>query len=163
MLKRLKHLLEHGFSFSNEKNVGRIVEPILQSAKREILISSPFISDHYVKTLIKEKVESGVVVRIITAPSAEGEENVYHQRALDELKRLEEKYENLKIKIVNDLHAKLYIIDRRYAVTGSANLTVKGMKYNIEHIEVKTDDRSISEFIKSFERLWSDTEQTIRT
>ncbi len=163
VLKRLKHLLEHGFSFSNERNVGRIVEPILQGAKRELLISSPFISDHYVKTLIEEKVDKGVDVKIITAPSAEGDENITHQRALEELKRLEEKYENLEIKIVDDLHAKLYIVDRRYAITGSANLTVRGMKYNIEHVEIKMDERSISEFIESFERLWSSTEQAIRT
>ena len=57
---------------------------------------------------------------------------------------------------MNDLHAKLYIIDRKYAITGSANLTVRGMKYNIEHIEVKMDERSLSEFIESFERLWSE-------
>jgi len=156
VLKRLKHLLEHGFSFSNERNVGKIVEPILRGAKKELLISSPFISDHYVRTLIKEKVDNGVTVKIITAPSAEGDENIAHQRALEELKRLEKECENLKIKIVDDLHAKLYIIDMKYAITGSANLTIRGMKYNIEHIEVKMDRRSISEFIESFEKLWSE-------
>ncbi|RLI74536.1 hypothetical protein DRO97_05745 [Archaeoglobales archaeon] len=54
------------------------------------------------------------------------------------------------MKVLANLHAKLYIIDDKYVISGSANLTLRGMRHNIEHVEVKMDKDSINEFNKVF-------------
>ncbi len=119
-------------------------------------MSSPYISDHYVKDLIKNLAERGVEIKILTAPVAEAEENEYHQKALEELKELVKNFKNVEVKILKDLHAKIYIIDEKYVVTGSANLTLRGMRHNIEHVEVKMDKNSINELNKVFNKMWKD-------
>lgn len=154
ILKNMNYILEHGFKLS-DKGVGRLIEPLLKSARKTILISSPFLSDHYVKKIIKPLAESGVQIRVLTSPIAEGEEKEYHQKALQSLHNLIKTCKNIKVKFLDGLHAKIYIIDGKYVITGSANFTIKGMKHNIEHVEVKMDNKSLIDFQKVFEDMWS--------
>jgi len=155
VLKNINYILEHGFKLS-DKGVGRLVEPLLKSARKMIWISSPFISDHYIKEIIKPLVENGVQIRILTSPVAEGEEKEYHQKALESLNNLIKTYKNnIEVKFLDELHAKIYIVDRKYVIIGSANFTIKGMKHNIEHVEVKMDNKSLIDFQKVFEEMWS--------
>lgn len=51
-------------------------------------------------------------------------------------------------------HAKIYIIDNATLVTGSANLTVAGMQYNVEQMDVTTDPHQVSQAIETFRSLW---------
>jgi len=154
VLEFLKHKLEHGINQSG-KNVGKLIEPLLASARNKVWISTPYISDYYVKDLIRNLADKGVEIKILTSPIAETEENKYHQKALEELNKLTKNFKNVKVKILENLHAKIYIIDEKYVITGSANLTLKGMKYNIENVIIKMDKKSIKEFKKHFEEKWN--------
>ncbi len=51
------------------------------------------------------------------------------------------------------VHEKLYIGSER-AITGSANLTYKGLHRNIEHIEVTDSPESIEKLRNHFDGLW---------
>ncbi len=51
------------------------------------------------------------------------------------------------------VHAKMYMSERM-AISGSANLTYKGMHSNVEHIDVIYDPKEILEFKKQFWRIW---------
>ena len=52
------------------------------------------------------------------------------------------------------VHVKLYIIDKRVAYAGSANLTFSGMNKNIERIEMKTTPAEVQQEIIAFSNLW---------
>ncbi len=63
---------------------------------------------------------------------------------------------NIRLKVIREpfVHEKLYICNGT-AVTGSANLTYKGMHRNIEHVEVTSDDQEVAALERHFEELWS--------
>ena len=154
VLENLKFILGHGVKLS-DKNVGRLVEPLLLSAKNKIWISSPFISDYYVKNIIFELAKRGIEIKILTTSAVEGTEGEYHRNALQELRKLLS-LSNVEVKILDNLHAKLYVVDNKYVISGSANFTLKGMKHNIEHIEIKMDKNSITELSTLFKEMWRD-------
>jgi phosphatidylserine/phosphatidylglycerophosphate/cardiolipin synthase-like enzyme len=52
------------------------------------------------------------------------------------------------------VHVKLYIIDGRIAVAGSANFTFSGMNHNVERVEVKESTEEVAPEIHAFEELW---------
>ena len=64
----------------------------------------------------------------------------------------------LRVRIADKkfVHEKLYIGDNT-AITGSANLTFSGMHKNIEHIEVTSDRRKVTELARHFDELWKQT------
>ncbi len=51
------------------------------------------------------------------------------------------------------VHAKMYISERM-AISGSANLTYRGMHSNVEQIEVVYDQKAILDFKKRFWSMW---------
>lgn len=55
---------------------------------------------------------------------------------------------------IQDLHAKVYIVDDRYALVTSANLTTGGLERNLELGVGGTDERLVSGAIAFFEHLW---------
>jgi len=60
----------------------------------------------------------------------------------------------VKIQPREFVHVKLYIVDGRMAVTGSANLTFSGMNSNVERVEVKESAPEVAQEIVAFEELW---------
>lgn len=60
----------------------------------------------------------------------------------------------VKIQPRQFVHVKLYIIDSRTAIAGSANLTFYGMNSNVERVEVKESPQEIAQEIAAFEELW---------
>ena len=60
----------------------------------------------------------------------------------------------VKIQPREFVHVKLYIIDGRTAIAGSANLTFSGMNSNVERIEVKESAVEVAQEIVAFEELW---------
>jgi phosphatidylserine/phosphatidylglycerophosphate/cardiolipin synthase-like enzyme len=55
---------------------------------------------------------------------------------------------------IHFVHVKLYIVDGRIAVAGSANLTFSGMNHNVERVEVKESAEEVAQEIHAFEELW---------
>ncbi len=62
----------------------------------------------------------------------------------------------VKIQPREFVHVKLYIIDGRTSVAGSANLTFSGMNSNVERVEVKESPLEVVQEIVAFEELWQE-------
>ncbi|RLI28276.1 hypothetical protein DRO58_02500 [Candidatus Bathyarchaeota archaeon] len=74
---------------------------------------------------------------------------------------------NLKVKVLRRtdsgefIHAKIYVIDDEYAVTGSANLTYEGMWKNTEHITVYETAEEVMRVKSDFIHLWTQVRETV--
>jgi phosphatidylserine/phosphatidylglycerophosphate/cardiolipin synthase-like enzyme len=53
------------------------------------------------------------------------------------------------------IHAKMYVSDKE-AITGSANLTYRGMHKNVEMIEILGDKPSVDKLREEFWKMWKD-------
>ena len=154
-IKRLRNLISHGIAESS-REVGRVVEPLLQDSRKAVDVSSPFISPRYARLLV-DKSRKGSRVRVLTWKPKPGEESIdeyrYHVESLRILK--ENINENLEVRVTDRLHAKIYVVDGKIAITGSANLTERGMYGNYEHIDIKLDPESVLKINEEFNKLWS--------
>ena len=62
---------------------------------------------------------------------------------------------NLDVRISEGfVHVKMYIFDN-LVIVGSANLTITGMRENLERIEIRDEPDYVSMSEKEFESLWS--------
>ena len=154
-IERLRNLISSGIAESS-REVGKVVEPLLQDSRKSIDVSSPFISPRYARMLVN-KSKKGIRVRVLTWIPKPGEESIdeyrYHVESLRILK--ENINENLEVRVTDRLHAKIYVVDGKIAITGSANLTERGMHGNYEHIDIKLDPESVSRISEEFNKLWS--------
>ena len=66
---------------------------------------------------------------------------------LAELSRL-----GLEIRVAEKLHSKVYIIDGVWVVEGSANLTCRSLKENVENMSFEEDPRRVA--LSNFEKIW---------
>ncbi len=143
-IERLRNLIISGIAESS-REIGKVIEPLLQDARKSIDVSSPYISPKYAHMLVN-KSKNGVKIRVLTWIQKPGEENIneyrYHVESLRILK--ENVNDNLKVRVTDRLHAKIYIVDNKIAITGSANLTEKGLYRNYEHIDIKLNPRSVT-------------------
>jgi len=136
--------------------IGKIIEDKIQNAKNEILISSPMISPSFAEKLIF-LLEKGIRVRLITSEP-------YHKEEKQAIKILQEKSskkhnDGIELKVVNFkqaalIHAKIYIIDNKVVITGSANFTEKSFFKLPEYIIVQSNDNEINQIRKDFECIW---------
>jgi Phosphatidylserine/phosphatidylglycerophosphate/cardiolipin synthases and related enzymes len=98
----------------------------------------------------------GVKIRILTWMPELGEEVDEYRYHVESLKILKDNVsENLEVRIAEKLHAKIYIVGDKVVITGSANLTERGMYGNYEHIDVKMDPSSVLKIHNEFIKLWN--------
>ncbi len=107
---------------------------LLNSAKRDVLVASPFITQEgalFVDKHLSRKVRNTGVFRIITNLSP----NNIVQGATDPraLQFLADHVNGLTIWHLPKLHAKVYVADVRSAIVTSANLTSGGLTQNYEY------------------------------
>jgi phosphatidylserine/phosphatidylglycerophosphate/cardiolipin synthase-like enzyme len=157
------------------KNAGVVIERHIKHADKSIKICSPFISPEYAK-ILTQLAKKGISVKLITS-EARGSNfknnnnngfwnNEPSLHILSTAKSLADffnadirylKNPPLEYRIMkyNFVHAKLYVIDGKYAVVGSANLTEYGMTKNVEHLIVTDNREEVRQLEKDFEELWT--------
>lgn len=128
-----------------------VVEDILQSAKKSILMTGYSISEYINKylDLIIKKSQSGVFVKIFI-------NNIAEQGIIDKLLRYNGKFLQIYNYTSADdrisaLHAKVLSVDGTQSLISSANLSYHGMMGNIElgcHIESARIAKEIDEAFK---------------
>lgn len=52
------------------------------------------------------------------------------------------------------IHAKIYLIDQKYAVSGSANLTFSGFNTNVESLSIAETELEVQQIERDFMNLW---------
>ncbi|MDW7970749.1 MAG: phospholipase D-like domain-containing protein [Nitrososphaerota archaeon] len=128
--------------------MGSIIDEHIFSAKDYVWICSPWISNSYAKRL-SQLSNKGVSIKIITMDDERNRE------AISILDRSSIELLTIKLKY-GTLHAKIYIMDGKYAICGSANLTESGINNNIESIILFDEIQIIRELERDFMRLWND-------
>lgn len=154
------------------KGVGKYIEKELFSARDYVLIASPDISPSLGEKLF-EMTNHGIRVRVITSNTSGADSDKTNQYARDFVKP-PKSYETdptewrpppLEYKIVNTkevslIHAKIYVIDGKCAIFGSANLTVNSFWNFAEYIHITRDPAEIKEIEGDFETLWNSYHDT---
>ena len=130
---------------------GERLKGLLQNAQHEVLLCTPFIKANVLETVLSV-VEASVFVRIFTrwraAEIAAGVSDLAVFEIANE--RL-----NTELKLLDDIHAKLYIADNR-GLVGSANLTATALGWaersNVEIlIPVQRNQTEVSHLLKRLE------------
>lgn len=145
------------------KGVGEHIQKELFSASEHILISTPLISYSLGEKLI-EIAKRGIKIKIITS---ETDVNDY-KKAVECLRKFSKDITNtpekhdvsLQIKVVSSrvvplIHAKIYIIDNKCAITGSVNLTEDSFFNYPEYAIITREPNKIVQIQEDFENLWN--------
>lgn len=122
----------------------------IEKTRNTLRISSPWISPNIVEEYLLPLLSRGIKIEIITRRDLL---NVVHMKALKILKEWSKSYRNLKLYIVDNLHAKMIIIDDKVAFEGSLNLTWRGIYENVELVREYRERGLIERFNQEFERL----------
>lgn len=137
-------------SFSGT-GAGIHIQPKLWTAKECVYVCSPWISADYAAKL-GLMANKGTEVRVITS------DDDLNADALGAFR--EAVSNNLKLLVIQKdsdegfIHSKLYVIDREYAVTGSANLTRRGLYDNVESLNIFEEPDDVAKIELEFSRLW---------
>ena len=126
------------------------MEQLLWNARESVWIISPWLGQYYAERLV-ELAHEGIEVRIITS-------NVdYNRKSLDILRT----YENPKLIMlvlnknkIATIHSKIYIVDKKYAISGSANLTYSGLNSNNKTLRLAESKQEVQQLEMDFMRLW---------
>lgn len=133
---------------------GSSLEPILWNARESIWIISPWLGKYYAERLAS-LAQEGIEVRIVTS-------NVdYNRESLEVIKAYE--HPNLKLLVLDQnkvafIHSKIYIVDKQYAISGSANLTYSGLNSNVESLNIAENIDEVQRLEMDFMRLWMEFE-----
>ncbi len=148
-------------------NIVSTIREMFGKAEKEILITSPHI--YYTDWLtaeLKPAVDRGVKVRIITWPSYErrafrsAEEVREDKKQFFTLKRFLEMFPPGTVRLNDNIHAKMVVIDERSVMITTANLTQTGLWENYE-VGFKAESRELAQQAKNFfEMVWN-SEDTI--
>ena len=142
------------------KNLGSIIQKELLTVEKSLLISSPAISLS-IGEKIFEIVKKGIKVRVITSEKGGADSEKTNQLAIKLLNvEKNEIFKNLlDYKIVEQnkarlIHPKIYVIDDKCAIVGSANLTENGFYNFVEFIQLFKEKDQVKIIKNDFEKLW---------
>lgn len=128
----------------------------LQTVEKSLKVACPFIKARYAKLLLSSLPrKSDLEIRIITRlkPS----DMIAGASDLESLKLFcaAETLLPIRVRYLNQLHAKVFIFDRAEAIVTSTNLTYSGFNINAELGVSLTMQDSIAECETHFEYLWN--------
>ena len=139
------------------KNLGKFIETEILAAKESLLISSPGIS-LFIGEKIFEKSQNGIKTKIITSENGGADSQDTNKLALQILENKKNQqfldYKIVKSQKIESIHPKIYIVDNKCAIVGSANLTKNGFYNFIEFIQLFRDKDQIKTIKEDFEKLW---------
>jgi len=148
-------------------NIVSTIREMFGRAEREILITSPHI--YYTDWLtaeLKPAIDRGVKVRIITWPSYERrafrsvEEVREDRKQYFTLKRFLEMFPPGTVRLNDNIHAKMVVVDEKKVMITTANLTQTGLWENYE-VGFKAESGELAKQAKNFfEMVWN-SEDTI--
>jgi hypothetical protein len=122
-----------------------LFQKLLGLATRSIKIVTYVIDDYMADRLIEIKRNRNLSVKVII-----------DKRRLEVIKNIKNKLttHGIEVKALDNLHAKIYIIDDALVLEGSMNLTEKGLTENMENIELKTNPLDVYRFVEHFDEAW---------
>ncbi|MEM4438845.1 MAG: phospholipase D family protein [Pyrobaculum sp.] len=107
-----------------------------------------YVIDNYFANKLIERIKSGANVNIQIILNKEKS-----QEQKDLIRHLMDN--GVQVRVLEHLHAKVYLFDDVLVIEGSANLTKKGLVENEETLELKSDLKSVKEYIDRFNETWT--------
>ena len=142
-----------------DSNAGSQIAPVLWNARESVWIVSPWLGKDYAKRLVTLS-QKEIEVRIITSNED------FNKDSIEILKAGENK--NLLFLVLDKnrldekatfIHSKLYIVDKLYGISGSANLTFSGLNSNVESLNITETKEEVKQLEIDFMRLWMNFER----
>ncbi|WP_456473795.1 phospholipase D family protein [Candidatus Pyrohabitans sp.] len=145
-----------------ESDIISKLEESIRSAKHEVAITSPWIFyvDWFTSS-IKQVADRGVKVRIITWPWYERRkvgnkwEYIENRRQSFALERFLDMFPPGTVKLNENVHSKLIIVDGKEVIASSANLTQTGFWENYEAGIWIEDEEIAKAAMEYFEKVWN--------
>lgn len=139
----------------------------VRSVEKSLYLSSPYIKNTiaiFFYEVLRSKQNLNLSIQILTRiriqDLIEGASDLEAFEKLLQLGKLEGI--NVEVRCIPNLHAKVYIFDKKSAIVTSSNLTPSGLKSNIEYgIEV-TDPTAIQQMLVDMGNYW-DAAETLTT
>jgi cardiolipin synthase len=144
-----------------KSNVIGAIEDLIRDAKKEVLITSPWI--YYVDWFtsnIKQLTDRGVKVRILTWPSYERKKAgrdwvlVENKKQGFALSRFLAMFPEDTVRLNPSVHAKMIVVDRLKVMTSSSNLTQTGLWENYEAGIWMEDEEMAGKAADYFNKIW---------
>jgi len=139
--------------------IGKYIEEKISNAQNNIFISSPRMTSSLVKKLINYS-KKGIKIKIITSEPV-------LEKHKDAIKIFQSEFTNksydvnfLEVKVVDALqaaliHARIFIIDDKCAIIGSANFTEDSFFDLPEYIIIHDDKSEVKQITNDFFYLWN--------
>lgn len=127
---------------------------MIARAEFEVVLVSPWIKEfawQAIRNELQSFTDRGGSLRVFTRPRAEDSDQGMSTEVSEKIRRL-----GGKISIVEGLHAKIYLVDRREAIVASANLTRGGLEINVESgVLIRDPDavKDIGDFVDGLYKL----------
>tara|TARA_B110000438_G_scaffold302514_1_gene360411 strand:+ start:2048 stop:2512 length:465 start_codon:yes stop_codon:yes gene_type:complete len=140
-------------------NLGENIKEEFLNAKKSILISTPAISLSIWEIIFKI-LKKDIKIKIITSEKGGSDSEKTNQIATKLINEQNGKFSNLlEYKIIKKsnfevVHPKIYIIDEKTAIVGSANLTENGFYNFVEFIEIFKEKSYVDTIKDDFNKLW---------
>lgn len=174
--------MKHTLTDYWNRNTLKFIQPCFQSGQTLFRIATGFFTISGFD-LLKEELKNGRVELLVGFDEATRErikeslvaDIMYHLRTWDGINRrdavlmlanklkrrqfrlLEQHHEQeIDARLRRQDHGKVYIIDDKIVITGSANFTVGGLKRNIEGIKIIDEPVSVSYWVNQFKIYWKD-------
>ena len=147
------------------KNSGKYIEKQFFDAKQSAYVCSPWISKQFVEKMVL-MASKGIDIKIITQDVRYNTDttDLIRNHAFDSLfqSQLTRAKKHFHYRIIPKsaagfIHVKQYIVDRNYAVTGSANFSKSGLWKNQESITIYRGMQNAQVIEEQFNRLWNST------
>ncbi|WP_170283913.1 phospholipase D-like domain-containing protein [Acidianus infernus] len=138
--------------FSITNNLYLIFKDLINLARNEIKIVSPWISKEIIDDLktVKEEKERDLNITIICLNDSSNAEAIEEaEKSGIHIIKVPSSKESKEGKI----HSKFMIIDNSIALMGSANFTVSGLKNNVEADMVTIDPDKIEKLLQQFDEI----------
>ena len=133
-----------------DSKAGSQIEPVLWNARESVWIISPWLGKEYAERLASLS-QKGVEVRIITSYAD------FNIESIEILKSANNR--NLKLLVLDKeksafIHAKIYIVDKKYGISGSANLTFSGLNSSVENLSIAENQDEVQKIRNDFMNTW---------
>lgn len=133
------------FTFTD--NLYSIFKDLINLAENEIKIVSPWIGKEIIDDLRAVKEEKNLPITVICLDDKKNEE------AIKEAEKAGIRIIKVPLSEEGMIHAKFMIIDDSIALLGSANLTINGLKKNVETEIVTIDPTKIEKLLQQFQEI----------
>jgi len=145
------------------QGVGEYIKNELSNATDYVKICTPNISHSLCEELFS-KLNNGLKIKIVTSDIITGEKNSPQAKNLAKnIIREKEKNSNLEYKTISTydiplIHAKIFIIDNKCGIIGSANFTENSFQNFVEFILITRDQELIKMIEKDYDKFWNEVD-----